>query len=74
MTSGDVDQLVKHYLEGRFSAALEYFVIEGHMSPDTNGDMGVTGYYRKKAGDEKVFFTATVNLALSTIKNLQEYT
>ena len=73
MTSGDLDQLVKHYLEDRFGAALEYFVIEGHMTPDINGDIGVTGDYRKKAGDKTVFFTATVNLALSTIKNLQEY-
>lgn len=74
MDFGDVDQLVKHYLEARFGVALDYFVIEGHMSPDTNGDMGVTGDYRKKAGDEKTFFTLTVNLASSTVKNLQEYT
>jgi len=44
------------------------------MSSDINGHMDVTWGYRKKAGDKKVFFTATVNLAASTIKSLQEYT
>ena len=73
MTPGDLDQLVKHYLEDRFGAPLEFFAIEGRMTPDMNGNIGVTGNYRKKAGDKAVFFTATVNLALATIKNLQEY-
>ena len=43
------------------------------MSPDAKGDMGVTGSYRKRAGDKKVFFTATVNLTSRKIQNLQEY-
>lgn len=74
MNSTDLDRLVKQYLEARLGLALNYFVIEGRGSPDTNGDMGVTGTYRKKAGDKNVFFTLTVNLASSTVKNLQEYT
>ena len=32
-----------------------------------------TGSYRKKAGDKKVFFTVTVNIASRKIQNLQEY-
>ena len=43
------------------------------MAPDMQGDMGVTGSYRKKAGDEKVFFTVTVNVVSRRIQNLQEY-
>jgi hypothetical protein len=43
------------------------------MTADAQGDVGVTGNYRKKAGDKNVFFTATVNLPLHTVVNLQEY-
>jgi len=43
------------------------------MAPDAQGDMGVTGSYRKKAGDKQVFFTVTVNVASRKIQNLQEY-
>jgi len=69
----DLDQVVKDYLEAKFGLTLDYFAIEGRMSPDVNGDIGVTGNYRKKTGDNKVFFTLTVNLESSTISNLQEY-
>jgi hypothetical protein len=48
-------------------------MVEGSMAPDTQGDMGVTGSYRKKAGDKKVFFTVTVNVTSHKIQNLQEY-
>jgi hypothetical protein len=41
------------------------------MTPDAMGDMGVTGNYRKRAGDKNVFFT--VNAASRKIENLQEY-
>ena len=68
-----MDQLIKGYLEAKFGAALDYFVIEGRMSPDANGDMGVTGSYRKRPGDKKVFFTVTVNLTSHKVQNLQEY-
>jgi len=68
-----LDQLLKDYLEARFGLHLDYFVIEGRMSPDANGDMGVTGSYRKSAGGKKVFFTATVNLTSRKVQNLQEY-
>jgi len=73
MNSGNLDQLLKDYLEARFGLALDYFVIEDRMSPDINGDAGVTGNYRKKAGDKDVFFTLTVNLDSREISNLQEY-
>jgi hypothetical protein len=73
MNSGNLDQLLEDYLEARFGLALGYFVIEGRMSPDINGDVGVTGNYRKKAGDKNVFFTLTVNLDSREISNLQEY-
>lgn len=73
MDPANVDQLLKDYLEARFGLALDYFALEGRMSPDTNGDMGVTGNYRKKAGDKSVFFTMTVNLDSRAITNLQEY-
>jgi len=73
MNSGNLDQLLKDYLEARFGLALDYFVIEGRMSPDINGDMGVTGNYRKKAGDKDVFFALTANLDSHEISNLQEY-
>jgi hypothetical protein len=47
--------------------------IEGRMAPDANGNVGVTGSYRKRAGDKKVFFTVPVNLTSRKIQNLQEY-
>ena len=73
MTSGELDRLLKGYLEARFGLVLGYFIVEGRMAPDLKGDMGVTGSYRKKAGDKKVFFTVTVNIASRKIQNLQEY-
>ncbi len=73
MASDDLDHLIKDYLETKVGAALEFFAIEGRMSPDANGDMGVTGSYRKRAGDKNTFFTVTVNLTLRTFQNLQEY-
>jgi hypothetical protein len=63
MISGDLDQLIKDFLEAKFGFALDFFVIEGRMTPDAMGDMSVTGYYRKRAGDKNVFFTVTVNAA-----------
>jgi len=71
--SGDLDRLIKEYLETKLGAALDFFAIEGQISPDANGDMGVTGNYRKIAGDKNVFFTVTVNLASRKIQNLQQY-
>jgi len=71
--SGDLDRLIKEYLETKLGAALDFFAIEGQISPDANGDMGVTGNYRKRAGDKNVFFTVTVNLASRKIQNLQQY-
>jgi hypothetical protein len=73
MNSSGLDQLLKDYLAAKFGSALDYFVIESRMSPDANGDMGVTGSYRKRAGDKNVFFTLTVNLASRKVRNLQEY-
>ena len=73
MTSSELDQLLKGYLEAKFGAVLDYFAIEGQMSPDAKGDMGVTGYYRKHASDKNVFFTATVNLTSHVVHNMQEY-
>jgi hypothetical protein len=73
MNSGEPDRLLKDYLEAKFGLTLDYFMIEGRMTPDANGDMGVTGSYRKKAGDKKVLFTATLNVASRKIQNLQEY-
>ncbi len=73
MNSSGLDQLLKDYLEAKFGLALDYFVIEGQMSPDAKGDVGVTGSYRKKTGDKKVFFTVTVNLTSRKVQNLQEY-
>ena len=71
MDSGNLDQLLKDYLE--VGLPPDYFVIEGRMSPGTNGDVGVTGNYRKKAGDKNVFFPMTVNPDSGEITNLQEY-
>ena len=73
MQSSDLDKLLKDHLEAKFGLTLDYFVIEGRMAPDAKGDMGVTGSYRKRAGDKNVFFTATVNLTSLKIQNLQEY-
>lgn len=73
MQSSDLDKLLKDHLEAKFRSTLDYFVIEGRMAPDAKGDMGVTGSYRKRAGDKNVFFTATVNLTSLKIQNLQEY-
>ncbi|HKZ42740.1 MAG TPA: hypothetical protein VJ044_17385 [Candidatus Hodarchaeales archaeon] len=73
MNSSGLDQLLKDYLEAKFGSDLDYFAIEGRMSPDAKGDMGVTGTYRKTAGDKKVFFTVTVNVTSRKIQNLQEY-
>ncbi len=73
MASGNLDQLLKGYLEAKLGSPLDYFAIEGRMTPDTNGDMGVTGNYRKKASDKTAYFTVTVNLEAGTVKNLQEY-
>jgi len=73
MNSSGLDQLLKDYLAAKFGSTLDYFVIESRMSPDANGDMGVTGSYRKRAGDKNVFFTLTVNLASRKVQNLQEY-
>jgi hypothetical protein len=73
MTSSELDQLLRGYLEAKFGAALDYFAIEAQMSPDAEGDMGVTGNYRKHASDKKFFFTATVNLTSHVVRNMQEY-
>ena len=72
MSSSETDQLIKDYLEAKFGV-LDYFVIEGRMSPDANGDVGVTGTYRKSPGEKNVFFTVTVNLTSRKIQNLMEY-
>jgi hypothetical protein len=73
MNSSGLDQLLKSYFEAKFGLALDYFAIEGRMSPDAKGDVGLTGSYRKRAGDKKVFFTVTVNLTSHKVQNLQEY-
>ena len=73
MNSSELDQLLREYLEAKFGLTLDYFMVEGSMAPDAQGDMGVTGSYRKKAGDKKVFFTVTVNVTSLKIQNLQEY-
>jgi len=73
MDSGELDRLLKGYLESKFGFALDYFMVEGSMAPDAKGDMGVTGTYRKKAGDKNVFFTVTINIDSHKIQNLQEY-
>jgi hypothetical protein len=73
MNSGELEQLVKDLLEAKFGLALDFFAIEGRMAPDADGNVGVTGTYRKRAGEKNVFFTVTVNLASRNIHNLQEY-
>jgi hypothetical protein len=73
MNPSELERLLKDYLETKYQLPLDYFEIEGRMSPDTNGDIGVTGNYRKKTGDKKIFFTVTVNLTSRKVTNLQEY-
>jgi len=73
MNASALEQLLKDYLQEKYGMVLDYFAIEGQMSADAEGKMGVTGNYRKAAGDKKVFFTATVNLNSRKIENLQEY-
>lgn len=73
MDSRNLDKLLKDHLEAKFRSTLDYFAVEGRMAPDEKGDMGVTGSYRKRAGDKNVFFTATVNITSLKIQNLQEY-
>jgi hypothetical protein len=73
MNSGELDRLLKDYLEAKFGSILDYFNVEGSMAPDAQGDMGVTGTYRRKTAGKKVFFTVTVNVASRKIQNLQEY-
>jgi hypothetical protein len=73
MNSSELDQLLRGYLEAKFGAVLDYFAIEGQMSPDAKGDMGVTGNYRKHASEMNFFFTATVNLTSRVVREMQEY-
>jgi hypothetical protein len=73
MNPSELERLLKDYLETKYQLPLDYFEIEGRMSPDTNGDIGVTGNYRKRTGDKKIFFTVTVNLTSRKVTNLQEY-
>jgi hypothetical protein len=73
MSSNELEQLVKDFLEAKFGVALDYFAIEGRMSPDANGNTGLTGSYRKRTGDKNTFFTVTINLNSRKIQNLQEY-
>lgn len=73
MDSSEVDQLLKDYLEAKFGSPLDYFAIEGRMTPDTKSNIGVTGNYRKRPGDKNTYFTATVNVEARTVQNLQEY-
>ena len=68
-----MELVVKGFLEAKFGVALDYFAIEGRMSPDANGNIGVTGSYRKRTGDKNTFFTVTINLNSHKIQNLQEY-
>ncbi len=73
MNSGELEQLVKGFLEAKLGISLDYFAIEGRMAPDANGNMGVTGTYRKGPGGRNVFFTVTVDLTSRKLQNLQEY-
>jgi hypothetical protein len=73
MDSSGLDQVLKDYVAAKCGSALDYFMIESRMSPDANGDMGVTGSYRKRGGDKNLFFTLTVNLASRRVQNFQEY-
>jgi hypothetical protein len=71
--SGQVDRLLKDYLEAKLRSTFDYLAIEGKMTPDPNGDIGVTGNYRKKLSDKNIFFTATINVEARTVQNLREY-
>jgi hypothetical protein len=73
MSSSELEHLVKDFLEAKFGFTLDYFVIEGQMTPDASGNIGVTGTYRKRTGDKNVFFTVTINLTSRKIQNLHEY-
>jgi hypothetical protein len=73
MASSELNQLIKSYLEARLGSAVDYVAVEGQMSPDAQGDMGVTGNYRKRTSDKNTFFTLTINLVSHRIQNLQEY-
>jgi hypothetical protein len=73
MNASALEQLLKDHLQKKYGVVLDYFAIEGQMSPDAQGQMGVTGNYRKTSGDKTVFFTATVNVNSRRIENLQEY-
>jgi hypothetical protein len=66
-------QLIKNYLESKVGSALDDFTIEGQMSPDATGDVGVTGSYKIRNEARKYFFTITVNLTSHKIQNLQQY-
>ena len=69
----ELHQLLKNYVESKVGSAVEEFVIEGRMSPDAIGDVGVTGSYRIGSEDRRFFFTVTVNLTSRRIQNLQQY-
>jgi len=73
MLLSELNQLLKSYLEAKLGCTLDYIAVEGRSSPDANGEVGVTGNYRKRAGDKNVFFTVTVNLISHQMQNLQEY-
>jgi hypothetical protein len=40
-SSGELDRLLKDYIEAKFGLTLDYFVVESTMAPDAQGDMGV---------------------------------
>ncbi|HUK27049.1 MAG TPA: hypothetical protein VLV31_01380 [Candidatus Acidoferrales bacterium] len=69
----ELNQLIRSYLEAKLGSHLDYVALEGQISPDPNGDMGVTGNYRKGPEDKNVFFTITINLVSHKLQNLQEY-
>lgn len=73
MNSVEFGKFLRNYLETRLKSSLDYFVIESKMSPGAEGDMDMTGSYRKKAGDKNVFLTVIVNVLSRTIQNLQEH-
>jgi len=70
---GELHELLKNYVESKVGSALADFTVEGRMSPDAMGDVGVTGSYRIRSEDRKFFFTVTVNLTSRKIQNLQQY-
>ncbi len=73
IVSSELNHIIKSYLEARAGSTLDYVAVEGQMSPDAHRDMGVTGNYRKRAGDKNIYFTLTINLVSHEIQNLQEY-